>query len=305
MAACPRVLLVNSADESCGVYQFGHQVYRCLKPSHYFMMFHGKYDNHRNLFESIYNSKITHIILNKHTATLNFIAPEVLQVVRNMGVKVMIMPHDETIQYDRKLIDHVLWLDPTWPVKPEDGESILGRPVMPVPGVEDRPKNTVFTVGYAGWLFRHKRVEMLLDIFKDIPCHFNIHFHPYERARDTDYERHIKELFGDRATFNNEFLSPSDLTMFLSRNTVNVFPYEDRKIVNLGISSIIDYALAARRPIMISDSVMFRNLHEIREQISIYRSNPIEVVMNYKQVLAPYWEAWSPEKMQEVVQKAL
>lgn len=304
----PKILIINHNDRECGVQQFGHAVYRCLKPSDKYDIIHGVYDNERNVLESVVHHNPTHVIINKHRNTLGFVNDEIIVAIKNLGPKIMLMPHDEIIEFKRELIDHVLWLDPTW--EPAKDESVLGRPIIPVPAIKDRVQNTKIVVGYTGFLFRHKRVELLLDIFKGIPCHFNIHFAPYYKARDIAYEQHILRIFNENpdwsqsCSFNHEFLKPDDITLFLSKNTINIFPYDD-KIVNLGISAALDYAIAAKRPFMISDCVQFRNVYNIREQISIYRSNPIDVIMNYKEIFAPYWDKWTPEKMQEVLVKTL
>jgi SAM-dependent methyltransferase len=65
----------------------------------------------------------------------------------------------------------------------------------------------------------------------------------------------------------HDFLDDSGLVRFLAGNTVNAFLYEDQKA--RGISSCTDYAVASGRPLAISRSSMFRNLHEVNPSICI------------------------------------
>ena len=301
-----KILLVNSNNERCGVFQMGHDVFRCLQGSDKFEITHGKFGSLHEFISSFDedNNEVTHIILNKHTATLNFLHPQVIHAVREAGIKVLIMPHDEIIQYPRELIDHVLWLDPT--MTAQAGESILGRPVVPVDLSGISPSKRL-TVGFSGWCFKHKRIELLLEKMEGIDCFFNIHFSPYDNHREYEYEEFIKNSFNRRGNvkFNHDFLTSDELTLFLAQNTVNIFPYEDREVINRGISSITDHALASRRPFLLSDSNMFRHFADIKEKVSLHRTSIVDCVANYKEYLKPYWDKWTPEKMQEIVFNAL
>lgn len=300
-----KILLVNSTTEHCGVNDFGFRVYRCLKPSSLFEISHGKYDNERNLFESLVRLEPTHVMINKHVSTMNFISDDTLAKIKEMGIRTILMPHDEIVQYQDKLLDHIAWLDPTLEnIRPN--EFRLQRPIIRLPDEISGPSK--LTVGYSGWLFRHKRVELLIDIFRDFDCEFNIHYVPYENYRDYGYEDYIMSRFnncGKKATFNNEFLTEEGLTQFYSQNSINVFPYEDRHVINRGLSSATDYALASRRPFLISNSNMFRHFSDIVGRISIYQFNLADILENHNEFLSPYLAKWSPEKMQKTVYKAL
>ena len=58
---------------------------------------------------------------------------------------------------------------------------------------------------------------------------------------------------------HTDFVSEHDLLMFLASNTMNLFLYD--KLSVKGVSSTIDYALSARRPIGISDSHYFQHIY--------------------------------------------
>ncbi len=146
-----KILLINNIDEDCGVGNFGARVFKCLKPSSLFEIIHQRCDSFEDVVKSITDHQPTHILLNKHVSTLNFIQDPLLQSIKAHGIKIMLMPHDEKIQYGRDLIDHVFWLDPTRK-DVQAGESILGRPILPVS--EAKSENGYFSKSGTCWIFK-------------------------------------------------------------------------------------------------------------------------------------------------------
>lgn len=69
----------------------------------------------------------------------------------------------------------------------------------------------------------------------------------------------------------HRFFTEDSLLDFLSENTINAFLYESEMDGARGISSCTDYALAAGRPLAVSNSGMFRHLHGIMPTISAER----------------------------------
>jgi hypothetical protein len=74
-----------------------------------------------------------------------------------------------------------------------------------------------------------------------------------------------RQLLDPRIHLNisHDFMSIPDLLKWLSRHSINIFPYEEMK--GRGISSTIDFALSCRRPIGISKSDMFRHIYHKQE----------------------------------------
>jgi hypothetical protein len=71
---------------------------------------------------------------------------------------------------------------------------------------------------------------------KQVPCKEGIHVMIYE-----------------------DFVEEEELLFFLQQNDMNLFLYD--RMEGRGISSTIDYALSARKPLGISDSDMFRHIY--------------------------------------------
>lgn len=308
-----KILLVNTAKNKCGVHQFGFQVYRCLKGNPNYQIIHGTYDNPRNFLESVVHHMPTHILVNWHegVSTAWWLTNEFVAYLREQAeVKFLLMPHDEIVRYDRNLIDHIFWLDPTKQLEGKD--SILGRPIIPIERINSNPNiglNKKLTVGYSGFLFSHKRVEKIKEIVGDRYCHFRFHFAPSDYGREPEYEKYIRDLFkgneNQTSEFITDFLTCDQVTEFLAGNNINIFPYEDTKIINRGISSIVDNALSANRPFMVSNSIMFRHLKDIDDKINYNKISFDECLSNGVSHLQKYRELWSPENMQKVIMNAI
>jgi len=59
---------------------------------------------------------------------------------------------------------------------------------------------------------------------------------------------------------------------FLAQSTVNVFLYEDMGV--RGIASVLDMAIAVKRPVAISDSVMYRHVLDTNPSICVFKNDP-------------------------------
>ena len=82
---------------------------------------------------------------------------------------------------------------------------------------------------------------------------------------------------GIELTITHHYWSNKDLLDFLAQHTVNVFLYEDMGV--RGISSVIDMALAVKRPMAISDSVMYRHVLDANPSICVLKNDPGSNVM--------------------------
>jgi hypothetical protein len=100
------------------------------------------------------------------------------------------------------------------------------------------------------------------------------------------------EILIFRTFFTNE-----KLLKFLSSNTANIFMYD--KMVGRGISSIIDYAISANVPIVISDSFMFRHIYS--DEICIYKNSLVDCMNNSKLILPTLLSRYSNKNLIEKV----
>jgi hypothetical protein len=84
-------------------------------------------------------------------------------------------------------------------------------------------------------------------------------------------------------------LSDDRLLSFLSQSDVNVFLYHETG--NIGLSSVIDYALSVPVPIAVNKTSMFR--HIAKPEICVEDSTLPQIIANGSGVLDEYRQKWS------------
>lgn len=99
---------------------------------------------------------------------------------------------------------------------------------------------------------------------------------------------------------SHEFLNNHDLLNWCRHNSLNAFLYEQSS--GRGLSSCIDYALSARKPIAVSNSEMFRHLPQ---EICIDNFTMPEIINKSIRPLYGVYEENSNEKLVERILKEL
>ncbi len=90
---------------------------------------------------------------------------------------------------------------------------------------------------------------------------------------------------------SSNYLSNEELLTWLSGNAVNCFFYNDQR--GPGISSVIDLALTARRPLAITPSTMFRHVVGTIPSIVVGQSSLRNIIQQGLAPLERYYTEWS------------
>ena len=93
---------------------------------------------------------------------------------------------------------------------------------------------------------------------------------------------------------DHDFLSEPELIRWLAGNDINVFFYDYNP--GRGISSVIDYAIAARRPIAINTSQMFRH---VSSALGTYPERSLQESMASVDIVQGLYDDWSPARLVE------
>lgn len=306
-----KVLLANSGAERCGVYQFGMNFYTVWthKPQPTYALTHQGFNNVNDFLS--FAQPFDAVIVNWHTAATSWMTDEALKSLREQGKKVLLIPHDEIVQFGN--VDATLFIDPTIDEATlPKAQYVLGRPILPV-YLPNCPINTVCpNIGFAGFAFDHKHIERILDLIKaegpDFKCKVRLHLPPSDYGYNPSYVDQIATQFQQQVetTVCREFLSAEDLVRFMAANDVNIFPYEDKRVVNRGISSITDIALAAGKPFMISESNMFRHFApEHREMMTIGKVSIKDVLTKGGVPYRSYAFKWSAKHNMAQLEKII
>jgi hypothetical protein len=303
-----KVLYVNHKKQRCGVYEFGRDIGNLLLKSYKFDVCYVECDS---LFEfkREFKVKLPNIVIwNFHPITM----PWVSQRGRfSIPLKYKFSAiHIGTIhevyqeladEIDNNIFDFHIAPDPTLMLK----NSIVfktGR-LLPAKVLETKDVNTLPIIGSFGFATKGKGFEKIIDIvqdeFDEALIKLNI---PFAKFGDTNGKnaKEIAALCRKRINkakisleINHDYLDRNELISFLSSNSINVFLYDDME--KRGISSALDWALASRRPIAISNSSLFRHLFNCKPSICINDNSLKCILENGTKPVEKLYQEYSPE----------
>ena len=100
---------------------------------------------------------------------------------------------------------------------------------------------------------------------------------------------------GIKLEISTNFLSDEEIIQWLSENTINCYFYD--KLECSGIASSPDYAIAAKKPIAINNSAMFKNLHNLEPSIEIEKNSLKQIIENGITPLIPIYNKYTKENV--------
>jgi hypothetical protein len=103
----------------------------------------------------------------------------------------------------------------------------------------------------------------------------------------------------------HDFFEKSRMLDFLAQNSINMFLYTNPPWEQRWISSVIENALAVKRPICISNSSMFRHIRDINPSICIDDTSIKEIVKNWFYPLEEYYNMWSSKNLIKQYEKII
>lgn len=227
-----KILFINHSSERCGVADYGRRLFDILKP-------------HMDITAANEEQEGYDVILyNYHYATL--------PVIRKMNVPQIALFHEAHLNFQF--------------------DKVIAVQDLPRPLFENirfnRDENYIPIISSFGFGFSNKgytRIcQMVKEQFTEATVRLNI---PFAEFGDNDGGSAMNEvnkcreiLQGTKINLEtcHQFWSHLHMLLFLYESDINLFLYEPSH--GRGISSTIDYALSAKRPIGISDSEMFRHL---------------------------------------------
>jgi hypothetical protein len=283
-----KILILNPISEICGVYQYGLSLQSILKKSN-----KHEYTISSNI-EEIKNHDI--IIFNYHEKLFNWLNDNYISYINKPCLA--IGGHDCTPTFQN--IKFVLNCDSTSELS---GKNIpITRPIKNFLPLEN-PKR--LTIGSIGFSYSSKNFEKIYSIVSEYydDALIRIHVPQHPNGESLQYIMQKIKLNYQIDKSNNidiqitsNFLSDDDLISFLSSNTVNIFLLPPMKGEGRGLSSSIDKALSARKPIAISDSEMYRHINS--ENKFLLSKNTLPEIISYGTAhLQPFLEFHSEEKL--------
>ncbi len=301
------VLIISHSQKQCGVHEFGKNIAEALRSSTHYNFTYVECSGIPELNQLVVTHQPVAIIYNYHPSTMPWLTMKVIHTFKISRIKRIKVPqiaiqHEVTQQWadhrDNRLFDYYIAADPTLLLK---NPIVFKTGRLIIKAADHFPVPEVPVIGSFGFGTPNKGFEELVkavqqDYDKAI-IRFNIpaaDFGDKEGINARKIADDCRKLIvkpGIELSITHDFFSRSQLMEFLGRNTVNVFLYQDKQ--GRGISSTIDYALGVDRPVVVSDSIMFRHLHNVEPSIVYGRNTIRQIVENGIAPLAKLKEEWN------------
>ena len=310
------ILIVSHKKAQCGIYQYGVDTANALQKSKVYDFVYVECSSQSELNEAItkYNPKV--IIYNYYPYTMPWLNRDITKGYRIPQFAIMHeVTQEEADKATQEMFDGFLCPDPTL----KENNPYVFKTARLIPQYYNY-QNTpdIITIGSFGFGFCDKGFERLIDIaqkeFDSVRIRIHMPFNSLaddkgavhalntaERCRKTVTNKNVE------LQINHSYLSKEELFSFLAGNTINAFFYDTNK--DKGVSSVIDSALAVRRPIAITKSGMFRHIWNAVPSICIEDSDLKTIIRNGIVPLVPFYNDWSEagfiKRYEEILDKIL
>jgi SAM-dependent methyltransferase len=299
----PAILFINYNVEQCGVHQYGKNLFEAISKSQKYFFRYAEVGSLEGLDSSVAKLRCDAIIYNYHPQTLAFINPQQPRRYKQVNIAVVHeMTQAEADAMPNKFFQCYVMGDPTL-VENNPAVFKTGRLILPYENRKKLPEIPI--VGTFGFSVGSKGYQRLIDVVQQEFDEAVVRIHiPSNGIIDLDGDiafKHIEECQqkikkpGIKLEASHEFLDRDAMLDFLAGNTINAFLYDYLEVA--GISSSPDHAIAVRRPMAITKSIMFRHLHSLSPSITIENSSLRQIIANGIEPFAHLYDLWSEDNL--------
>ena len=297
-----KILFVTNVLERCGVYQFGKTIYNATSSSNHYEFHYVECcqkEGDVKLIDTLNSFTPDAIFYNWHPITMPWLDDDLFLKIQSKlpALKHFTIVHDYPIPFH--WMDAHLHIDPSF--KEKGSHYRLGRIVPSYEPSNPPPENVIGSFGFGS---AHKNYDKLVgrvnDEFDTATIRLHIPYSSYGDPNGVTAQKIVQECEGKckkgiSIEVNHAFLDEAKLLDWLAMNSINCFLYD--RLDGAGISSTIDWALAAKRPIAISDSYMFRHIRKAEPSINIEETSLKEIIKNGITPLEPFFTQWTKENL--------
>lgn len=292
------ILILNHAVENCGVYQYGKRFANIVKGSSQYNIEYIELTSQTDL-DSIDFGKYNYVVYNFLEGTMPWVNPQLIKNITH--AKHGLLVHNSNYA---TFFDFYLHQNPNY----NEHDVNFSLPRLLFDYTPKSYKNTILNIGSFGFGFRAKLYPELCKIVNsqiNEPCQINLHM---TLSHFCDNRHILPEIVNQcqnyitksdiKLNITTDFKSDQDILDFLNKNDLNIFLYQKYNSYN-GISSVIDYALSAQRPIAICKSNMFDHILGASPSICIEDRPLLDIIESGFDPLKPFLELWSNNKLVE------
>jgi SAM-dependent methyltransferase len=324
-----KILFVSHKKAQCGVYEFGKNITDVLQHSQRYQFIRVECSSLGELQPAIAKYAPVCIIYNYYPAVLPWVATKIAPKLYKNNIASIQIPQigiiheitqhvaDAATNYRNKILfsglsllsnslfDFYIALDPTLLLR----NPLVYKTGRLIPSYQNNfplPSNPV--IGSFGFGTPKKGFEKIVQLvqqeFDEAVIRFNIPAADFggdkQGVRARGIAEKCKSLItkpGVQLIVTHEFMDNKAMLDFLAQNTVNVFLYEHDTTSGKGLSSAIDNAMAAQRPVAISDSVTFRHVFDVEPSICVTKNNLKTIIQNGFAPLQKHYNEWNAENL--------
>jgi hypothetical protein len=290
-----KIAIITHKETNCGVHNFAKTTYDILSKSTKYQFEFVTVNDIQDLAVWYTTTDADAIVWNYHHDTLKWVTKSLSEEITLP--QFMITGHDVCTYYPTVLAHFVC--DPTFS---SELFTTMPRPVPYDLNIVYTPPGPILKIGSFGFGQYSKNfpgvVRMVNDQFIE-PVVVNLHI-PYGNFVDAsgalaheiaDQCRAIANI-NVKLNITHDFKTNEEVIQFLNGNDINIFNYDDQP--GRGVSSCIDFALAARKPFAISDSSMYRHVAH-NTNLLLSKNKIKDIVKNSIIPLEEFYNAWSAE----------
>lgn len=306
----PRILMVSRKAEACGIAQYGKRVADILS-GHYKNLYHLRTNDPSEFHRVYFTWQPTHIIYNYYSPILPWITDDLIADKRKK-TKHILLYHEVDVNFTP---DFIIDVDSTQPDKPEMGYYASPRPTFEDYNFAQKEPNDIPTIGTFGYGFTDKNfkglTEVVCDHFERARIRMHIGYAEFGDSEGKQAQERLDECRNLIAMKNtgiilehsHHFMDDIQLLNWLHGNDLNFFYYDQN--IGRGLSSVIDYALSARKPIAISRSSQFKHILPYAEQFVVPGNNLRDIIKRGIEPLREIYNQHSNKKLIEVYSKII
>ena len=297
------ILLLSHREQACGIQQWGRRTADVLSKSTKYNFVYEELEAEYEFRALVQKYNPSSIIYNYHISTMTWLNPSLLDEFR--GRKQTVIIHEGFAHPENEhSFDYYIYIDPEMHIDNQWSHKVfkVGR-VLPHYNGTQRI-NDVVNVGSFGFGFANKQYDMIArkvnEEFDEAVINLLIPFakfgDQYGDAARLSADRCRAEITkpGIKLNITHDFLPEKDVLDFLAGNDINAFFYADMQ--GRGMSSATDYALAVRRPIILTKSYMFRHINNlVANPINIEDVTIKEVLSKGTQPLEQFYDKWTDD----------
>jgi len=298
------VLFVNSQNPVCGVHQYGCRMWDLLYPSQKYLYHYCSPESFQGLVEHVSAFRPDAIIYNWADGIGGYMGTAAWP----FGAANLLLYHDGGIPVGVPF-DRILYSDPT--MEPDDRWRCIGRPLaMWEPDGFVEPTHMVPWIGVSGFMgaWADIAVHRIVEEFDSAVIRLHLPAAPYGDPVGAQAERSsavcwgiVQHKPGITLDVVRHFLPPSEYLKWLSCNDLNVYmrgPHWPGR----GVASVLDCALAVKKPIAVDRSHAFRHVHNLEPSICVEDSSLKTILANGTKPLEPLLEKWAPANVRAEIE---